>query len=280
VYLYPYCMHALTRSRCVAQLTQSLHLHLEHDRIASLIGIYYTMDGLNLAISSATTSDVDNSVSGVPRTPLEEYMTAVNPSCNIDVTDAKVRMRSLRRMYKCRLGDRINMRSIASSLRKCASLRADPDMLALYIEASEVDASAYLAKCILFYKRRCRLPLVADDVALLENESKTPTGQSLPRLLELYAQGVGGLESKYTLYGNKIRTKTSSKPVVHIDPENGQPNVVPKRNAPFNEFIQIQWAARAEELKAVAKEHGSSSVMKMLGTEWRNRDVPKKTVCA
>jgi hypothetical protein len=51
-----------------------------------------------------------------------------------------------------------------------------------------------------------------------------------------------------------------------LNPDTGKKHL---RNAPFNRFIREQWSMRNDELRLIAKQHGSSSVMKLLGSEWK-----------
>lgn len=195
------------------------------------------------------------------RSPLLDYEDAVDDPDAIPAGVARARMRSWSQKYKSVLSAKLSMRKVSAVLRRVEYLGQDDSSTAAYLVCAAVPASSYLARCISFYVRRCRIKVAEGDSVILASESRAPTGQHVDRLLAMYDQGFRSMETAHGLYRMRLASSRSVR----------TPGSRSRGAVPFNSFIRDQWATRGDELRAIAKEHGSASVMKLLGSEWTNR---------
>lgn len=108
-----------------------------------------------------------------------------------------------------------------------------------------LDAVDYVSSCSAFYAKYHKL-----------TEFQVDSTMSQDSVLDMFrTQGLGQLEcnnDRYQRFRNKPKRPSERKV------------------GPFNKFIRDQWSERRDELRAVAKEKGSTGVMQKLGQEWRN----------
>jgi hypothetical protein len=155
----------------------------------------------------------------------------------------------------------IDPKKTMSLLRKQSSINECSDEVqAMYMECLSRDIVQLLKSCFAFYLKKHKFVLTEDDNTTLQSLSP----QTVNSGISLFNTTIGPIEKRYMFFSNRNMRRVKST---------GNPK---KKIGEFNLFIKEQWASRKDELSALCKDgKGSSSVMKKLALEWKNRKIAK-----
>jgi hypothetical protein len=127
----------------------------------------------------------------------------------------------------------------------------------IYCDAKAVES---MGKCLLYYKQAHNFVYTCSDEKIIARAATRPTKCTVAQVRALFDHYLRDVEQVHHYYA-----KRRPKPLAAKRPM-----------MPYNAFVKDQWAARAEEFKAIPPAERFAAVNKILTQEWKSPDTRLK----